>query len=108
LDAAYFHLYGLDREEVDYVLGQFQGVVKEDAATGGPGRTRRAILEAFDALRERQIRMSSGIRQSLHNGPHSHQVGTRMVLMVRRLVLPGSLFQVPGSAFAVPPRLRSG
>ena len=53
LDAAYFHLYGLDREEVDYVLDQFQGVVKQDAATGGPGSTRRAILEAFDALRER-------------------------------------------------------
>jgi hypothetical protein len=53
LDAAYFHLYGLDREEVDYVLDQFQGVVKEDVATGRPGRTRRTILEAFDALRER-------------------------------------------------------
>ena len=50
LDAAYFHLYGLDREEVDYVLDQFQGVVKEDAATGSPGPTRRAILEAYDDL----------------------------------------------------------
>ncbi len=53
LDAAYFHLYGLDREGVDYVLDQFQGVVKEDAAHGRPGPTRRAILEAFDAMRER-------------------------------------------------------
>jgi len=53
LDAAYFHLYGLDREEVHYVLDQFQGVVKEDAATGSPGPTRQAILEAFDAMRER-------------------------------------------------------
>ena len=53
LDAAYFHLYGLDREEVDYVLDQFQGVVKEDVATGGPGPTRRAILDAFDAMPER-------------------------------------------------------
>lgn len=50
LDAAYFHLYGLDREEVDYVLDQFQGVVKEDAAHGRPGPTRQAILEAYDAL----------------------------------------------------------
>lgn len=50
LDAAYFHLYGLDREEVDYVLDQFQGVVKEDEAHGRPGPTRQAILEAFDAL----------------------------------------------------------
>lgn len=51
LDAAYFLLYGLDREEVDYVLDQFQGVVKEDEAHGRPGPTRAAILEAYDALR---------------------------------------------------------
>jgi hypothetical protein len=50
LDAAYFHLYGLEREEVDYVLDQFQGVVKEDVAAGRPGPTRRAILEAYDAM----------------------------------------------------------
>lgn len=51
LDAAYFLLYGLDREEVDYVLDQFQGVVKEDEAHGRPGPTRAGILEAYDALR---------------------------------------------------------
>jgi hypothetical protein len=50
LDAAYFLLYGLGREEVDYVLDQFQGVVKEDEAHGRPGPTRRAILEAYDVL----------------------------------------------------------
>jgi len=50
LDAAYFHLYGLDREEVDYVLDQFQGVVKEDAAHGRPGPTRRAVLESYETL----------------------------------------------------------
>jgi hypothetical protein len=50
LDAAYFHLYGLDRQEVDYVLDQFQGVVREDEAHGRPGPTRKAILEAYDAL----------------------------------------------------------
>ncbi len=53
LDAAYFHLYGLDREEMDYVLDQFQGVVKEDVAHGQAGPTRRAILEAFDAMEAR-------------------------------------------------------
>jgi hypothetical protein len=50
LDGAYMHLYGLDREEVGYVLDQFQGVVKEDTAHGRPGPTRRAILEAYDAV----------------------------------------------------------
>ncbi|MGA2498445.1 MAG: DNA methyltransferase [Tepidisphaeraceae bacterium] len=52
LDAAYFHLYGLDRDEVDFVLDQFQGVVKEDAAHGRPGPTRREILDAYDVMRE--------------------------------------------------------
>ena len=51
LDAAYFILYGLDREEVDYVLDQFQGVLKEDKSHGRPGPTRAAILSAYDALR---------------------------------------------------------
>jgi hypothetical protein len=40
----------LGREEVNYVLDQFQGVVKEDKANDAPGPTRIAILEAFDAL----------------------------------------------------------
>ncbi len=50
LDAAYFVLYGLGREEVDYVLDQFQGVVKEDEYHDRPGPMRSAILEAYDAL----------------------------------------------------------
>ena len=50
LDAAYFVLYGLGREEVDYVLDQFQGVVKEDEYHDRPGPMRSAILETYDAL----------------------------------------------------------
>lgn len=50
LDAAYFILYGLDRDEVNYVLDQFQGVVKEDEAHGGQGPTRASILNALDEL----------------------------------------------------------
>jgi hypothetical protein len=50
LDAAYFLLYGLGREDVDYVLDQFQGVLKQDEAHGRPGPIRRAIREAYDTL----------------------------------------------------------
>ena len=50
LDAAYFLLYGFSREEMDYVLGQFQGIVREDAASGGAGPTRAAITRAYDEL----------------------------------------------------------
>jgi len=48
LDAAYFHLYGFAREDVDYFLSTFQGIVKEDHAHAGIGKTRRQILDLYD------------------------------------------------------------
>ena len=50
LDAAYFHLYGYTREDVEHVLTTFQAVRAEDESAGGEGRTRRAVLAAFDEL----------------------------------------------------------
>jgi hypothetical protein len=50
LDAAYFILYGIERADVEYILGSFQGLVKEDAAHDGMGPTRGLILNAFDSL----------------------------------------------------------
>ncbi len=48
LDAAYFHLYQLSRADVEYILGTFQGIAKEDDKASGEGQTRRLVLEAFD------------------------------------------------------------
>ena len=50
LDAAYFHLYRLGREDVNYILGTFQGIANEDKANDGEGMTRRLVMEAYDAL----------------------------------------------------------
>ena len=50
LDAAYFHLYHLNRDEVQYVLGTFQGIAREDELAEGEGPTRRLILEAYDQM----------------------------------------------------------
>lgn len=50
LDAAYFHLYGLSRDDVQYILGTFQGLAKEDEAAEGEGYTRRLVLEAYDEM----------------------------------------------------------
>jgi len=50
LDAAYFHLYQLSREDVQYILGTFQGIVKEDERAEGEGQSRRLILEAYDDM----------------------------------------------------------
>ena len=50
LDAAYFHLYQLSREDVEYILGTFQGIAREDERAGGEGQTRRLVLAAFNGM----------------------------------------------------------
>ncbi|GAB3165129.1 hypothetical protein GCM10027059_22360 [Myceligenerans halotolerans] len=50
LDAAFFHLYGIGRQDVDYILETFGGVRKKDLKAHGEYRTRRLILEVFDAM----------------------------------------------------------
>ena len=50
LDALYFHLYGLCREDADYVLSTFPIVRREDEAQFGAYRTRDLILAYMNAL----------------------------------------------------------
>ena len=50
LDALYFHLYGLSREDADYVLGTFPIVRREDEAEFGRYRTRDLVLAYMSAL----------------------------------------------------------
>ena len=50
LDAAFFHLYGLDRDEVGYIMDTFPGVQRDDIQQHGEYRTRRVILEIYDAI----------------------------------------------------------
>lgn len=50
LDACFFHLYGIDRNNVDYIMGTFPVVKKEDEERFGEYRTKRLILEAYDAM----------------------------------------------------------
>lgn len=52
LDAAFFHVYGLSREDVDYVMGTFPIVRKNDEKEHGEYRTKRVILEIYDAMTE--------------------------------------------------------
>jgi len=49
LDALYFHLYGLTREEADYVLGTFPIVQRHDQERYGRFRTRDLILHYYNA-----------------------------------------------------------
>ncbi len=50
LDALYFHLYGLTKEDAAYVLDTFPIVRKEDKAAFGHYRTRDLILAYMNAL----------------------------------------------------------
>ena len=50
LDALYFHLYGLSREDAEYVLGTFPIVRKQDEAAFGSYRTRDLVLAYMNAL----------------------------------------------------------
>jgi hypothetical protein len=50
LDAAFFHLYGLSRDDTDYILDTFPIVRKNDEKAHGEYRTKRVILEIYDAM----------------------------------------------------------
>jgi hypothetical protein len=50
LDALYFHLYGLSREDADYILSTFPIVRRHDEAEHGRYITRDLILHQMDAL----------------------------------------------------------
>jgi len=57
LDAAYFHLYSIERDDVDYIMETFPVVKRKDEAAHGEYRTKRVILEICDAM---QPAMDSG------------------------------------------------
>ena len=50
LDALYFHLYGLSRDDAGYVLDTFPIVRREDEKAFGHYRTRALILAYMNAL----------------------------------------------------------
>jgi hypothetical protein len=50
LDAAYFHLYGLDRDEVVHVMESFDALRRREQRELGEFRTKRLIIDRYDAL----------------------------------------------------------
>jgi hypothetical protein len=52
LDAAYFHLYGLERDDVEHVMDSFEalGRREEKEQNFGEFRTKRLIMERYDAM----------------------------------------------------------
>lgn len=52
VEAAMFYLYGLGRDDVDYIMETFPVVKGEDEAAHGTYRTRDLILDAYDRMAE--------------------------------------------------------
>jgi len=52
LDAAFFHLYGVERDDVGYILETFPIVKRKDVEKHGDFRTKLVILDIYDRLQE--------------------------------------------------------
>lgn len=52
LDAAFMHVYGLDRGEVEHILDSFPIIRNYDEADFGEYLTKRLVLEAYDRMAE--------------------------------------------------------
>jgi hypothetical protein len=70
LDAAYFHLYGLQRDEVEHVMDSFEALQRreEKPQNFGEFRTKRLILERYDAMAD-AIRTGESYRTILDPPP---------------------------------------
>jgi hypothetical protein len=52
LDAAFFHIYGVVRDDVDYILDTFPIVRRNDERVHGRFRTKELVLDRFDSIEE--------------------------------------------------------
>jgi hypothetical protein len=50
LDAAIFHIYEINRDDVDYILDTFSIVKRKDITQFGEYRTKNLILDIYDAM----------------------------------------------------------
>jgi N-6 DNA Methylase len=68
IDAAMFHVYGVNHEDADYIMGTFPTVREREEKTHGYFRSKKLILELFDLMREAAF-SSSPYRTSLTAPP---------------------------------------
>jgi len=52
LDALFFHIYSISRDDVDYILDSFPILRNKDLENFGEFRTKRVVLEMYDSLHE--------------------------------------------------------
>jgi hypothetical protein len=66
LDAFFIHLYGISRDDANYILDTFPVVRKKDEAEHGEYRTKRVVLEIYDRMVEA---IRTGVRYETHLDP---------------------------------------
>jgi len=52
LDAAFFHLYGITYDDVDYIMETFPIVKRRDKAKYGEYRAKRVIMDIYNAMQQ--------------------------------------------------------
>ncbi len=52
LDAAFYHLYGVERDDVDYIIKSFSIVKRKDEEKYSEYRTKRVIPEIYDEMQQ--------------------------------------------------------
>ncbi|HEY1351293.1 MAG TPA: N-6 DNA methylase [Ktedonobacteraceae bacterium] len=68
LDAAYFRLYGVARDDVDYIMETFPIIRRENEKQCGDYRTKRVILEVYDEM-QRAMENGKTYQTGLVPGP---------------------------------------
>jgi len=59
LDALFFHLYGISREDADYILDTFPIVKRKDEAKYGTYHTKDLILSIYDRMADAGVSLNT-------------------------------------------------
>jgi hypothetical protein len=61
LDALFFHLYGIGRDDVDYIMETFTIVKRKDLAKFGSYRTKELILDLYDRMAAEGLTLANAL-----------------------------------------------
>lgn len=110
LDALYFHLYGISREDAAYILDTFPIIREREMSEFGEYRTKVLILEIYGAMAE-AARTGVEYQTRLHPPPADARVAHASAIASRTPAQPmlvPSLDLVASGAWATPPGIQPG
>jgi hypothetical protein len=87
LDAAYFHLYGIEREDVDYILETFPIIKRKDEQAHGEYHTKSVILEIYDVM-QRAIELGEPYQTCLNPPPVDLSAAHPPQIQAGKIILP--------------------